>query len=54
MDEISQELSDEEAESYTGRVYYMYISHHAIVRPEKKSTPIRIVSTRRLYIRGSH
>eukprot|EP00057_Strongylocentrotus_purpuratus_P025475 XP_011679949.1 PREDICTED: uncharacterized protein LOC100891320 [Strongylocentrotus purpuratus] len=38
---FAKKLSDEEAESYIGPVHY--ISHHAIIRPEKKSTPVRIV-----------
>lgn len=46
MDEMremnfSRKLSSEELKSYKGPVHY--ISHHEIVRPEKKSTPIRIV-----------
>ena len=36
-----RKLSNEELESYKGPVHY--ISHHEVVRPEKKSTPIRIV-----------
>ena len=38
---FSRKLSSEELESYKGPIHY--ISHHEIVRPEKKSTPIRIV-----------
>ena len=38
---FSRKLSNEELKSYKGPVHY--ISHHEIVRPEKKSTPIRIV-----------
>ena len=46
MDEMremnfSRKLSNEELNSYKGPVHY--ISHHEIVGPEKKSTPIRIV-----------
>ena len=36
-----RKLTKEEDESYQGPVHY--IPHHAVVRPEKKSTPIRIV-----------
>ena len=38
---FSRKLSSEEVKSYEGPVHY--ISHHEVVRPEKKSTPIRIV-----------
>ena len=38
---FSRKLSQKEAEEYKGPVHY--ISHHAVVRPEKKSTPVRIV-----------
>ena len=36
-----RKLDKEEVESYKGPVHY--IPHHAVVRPEKKSTPVRIV-----------
>ena len=36
-----RKLTKEEDESYQGPVHY--IPHHAVVRPEKKSTPVRIV-----------
>ena len=36
-----RKLTEEEDESYKGPVHY--IPHHAVVRPEKKSTPVRIV-----------
>ena len=36
-----RKLDKEEVQSYKGPVHY--IPHHAVVRPEKKSTPIRIV-----------
>ena len=37
----SRKLSKKEVDSYTGPVHY--IPHHAVIRPEKKSTPVRIV-----------
>lgn len=38
---FSRKLTQKELQTYNGPVHY--ISHHAVVRPEKKSTPIRIV-----------
>ena len=38
---FSRKLSDEEIRNYKGPVHY--ISHHPVIRPEKKSTPVRIV-----------
>ena len=38
---FSRKLSKEELENYTGPVHY--IPHHAVIRPESKSTPVRIV-----------
>ena len=38
---FARKLSDHEMESYSGPVHY--IPHHAVLRPDKKSTPIRIV-----------
>lgn len=38
---FSRKLSKKEVDSYTGPVHY--IPHHAVIRPEKKSTPVRIV-----------
>ena len=38
---FSRKLSNEDLKSYKGPIHY--ISHHEVVRPEKKSTPIRIV-----------
>ena len=42
---FARKLSEEEMENYKGPVHY--ISHHAMVRPEKKSTPVHIVFARR-------
>ena len=36
-----RKLSEDEAKNYKGPVHYT--PHHAVVRPEKKSTPVRIV-----------
>ena len=38
---FARKLSEEEMKSYRGPVHY--ISHHGVVRPENKSTPLRIV-----------
>ncbi|XP_063952061.1 uncharacterized protein LOC135153433 [Lytechinus pictus] len=38
---FARKMTNEEMESYEGPVHY--IPHHAVLRPEKKSTPIRIV-----------
>lgn len=38
---FSRMLSDKEVAEWKGAVHY--VSHHAVVRPEKKSTPVRIV-----------
>ena len=38
---FSRKLSKEEEQAYQGPVHY--IPHHAVIRPEKKSTPVRIV-----------
>ena len=38
---FSQKLTSEEMKDYKGPVHY--IPHHAILRPEKRSTPVRIV-----------
>ena len=38
---FSRKLSNEEMETYDGPVHY--ISHHPVIRPDKKSTPVRIV-----------
>ncbi|XP_033127085.1 uncharacterized protein LOC117124857 [Anneissia japonica] len=38
---FSRKLTDEEIAKYKGPV--CYIPHHAVIRPEKKSTPVRIV-----------
>ena len=38
---FSRKLSEEEMDNYKGPVHY--IPHHAVIRPEKKSTPVRIV-----------
>ncbi len=38
---FSRKLTIEEIKKYDGPVHY--ISHHPVIRPEKKSTPVRIV-----------
>ena len=38
---FARKLSKEEIDSYQGPVHY--IPHHAVLRPEKRSTPVRIV-----------
>jgi hypothetical protein len=38
---FARKVTKEEVKSNDGPVHY--ISHHAVVRPEKKSTPVRIV-----------
>ena len=38
---FSRKLTKKEIEEWKGPIHY--ISHHAIIRPEKRSTPIRIV-----------
>ena len=47
---FSRKLCKKEAEEYTGPVHY--ISHHAVVRPEKKSTPVRIVFNSSAFYQG--
>ena len=39
--QFARKLSDVEIKDYKGPVHY--VSHHEVLRPEKKSTPIRIV-----------
>ena len=48
---FSCKLSKEEIEKYEGPVDY--ISHHAVIRPEKKSTPVRIVFNSSATYQGS-
>ena len=38
---FSRKLTEKEMKDYTGPVHY--IPHHAVLRPDKKSTPVRIV-----------
>ena len=38
---FAKKVKKEELKSYDGPVHY--VAHHAVVRPEKKSTPVRIV-----------
>ena len=38
---FARKLSKEDMKNYKGPVHY--ISHHAVIRPEKKSTPVRIM-----------
>ena len=48
---FARKLSKEEIENYEGPVHY--ISHHAVIRPEKKSTPVRIVFNSSSVFQGS-
>ena len=48
---FSRKLSKEEIEKYEGPVHY--ISHHAVIRPETKSTPVRIVFNSSATYQGS-
>ncbi|XP_028408643.1 uncharacterized protein LOC114531192 [Dendronephthya gigantea] len=48
---FSRKLSTEEMEKYERPVHY--ISHHAVIRPEKKSTPVRIVFNLSAVYKGS-
>ena len=48
---FSRKLSKEEIEKYEGLVHY--ISHHAAILPEKKSTPVRIVFNSSATYQGS-
>ena len=38
---LSRKITEQEKKDWTGPVHY--IAHHAVVRPEKKRTPITIV-----------
>ena len=48
---FARKLSDEEINSYEGPVHY--IAHHAVIRPEKRSTPVRIVFNSSSVFQGS-
>ena len=48
---FARKLSNEEINSYEGPVHY--IAHHAVIRPEKKSTPVRIVFNSSSVFQGS-
>jgi hypothetical protein len=37
---FSRKLSEEELNQYNGPVHY--VSHHEVIRPKSKSTPLRI------------
>ena len=52
MEELgfSQKLTDEELKDYKDPVYY--IAHHEVVRPEKRSTPVRIVFNSSVQYKG--
>ena len=38
---FSSKVTEKEIEEWKGPIHY--VAHHAVVRPEKKTTPIRIV-----------
>ena len=48
---FARKLSNEEIDHYEGPVHY--ISHHAVIRPEKRSTPVRIVFNSSSVFQGS-
>ena len=39
--QFARKLTPKEIEEWKGPVHY--VAHHAVLRPEKKSTPVRIV-----------
>ena len=47
---FSQKLTEQEKSKWEGPVHY--IAHHAVLRPEKKTTPIRIVFNRSAPFKG--
>jgi len=47
---VSRKLTTEELDAYDGPVYY--ISHHEVLRPDSKSTPVRIVFNSSANYRG--
>ena len=46
-----RKLSENEVKNYKGPVHY--IPHHAVIRPEKKSTPVRIVCNSSSVLQGN-
>ena len=47
---FSRKLSKQELEEYNGPIHY--ISHHEVLRPESKSTPVRVVFNSSAVFRG--
>ena len=49
-DKFSRKLREQEKNKWEGPVHY--IAHHAVLRPEKKTTPVRIVFSSSALFKG--